>query len=161
MKNSPEQQFITDFCNKIKVEQASKRDIAEQVYEAGYRLDVQQPTADSRANDNRLETDLNECIGQASAEEWKPYVNAEIEWNESRRWFPGTVIAITDEWIIIKDKRGNEGSYYRDGLSIRPIDFERNDMAEIIKKAAEKYQGLVHINKFIADDLYAAGYRKQ
>lgn len=64
MKNSSEQQFITDFCNKIKVEHASKRDIAAQVYEAGYRLEVQQPTADSRANDNRLEADLNECIGQ-------------------------------------------------------------------------------------------------
>lgn len=142
-----------------------------------YRLHQPQD-ANSRANDDRLaqhaaahagfastsrdeETDLNDCIGQASAEEWKPYVNAEIEWNEGRRWFPGTVIAITDEWIIIKDKHGNEGSYLRDVLSIRPIDFERNDMAEIIKTAAEKYQGLAHINKFIADELYAAGYRKQ
>ena len=125
-----------------------------------YRLSQPQD-ANSRANDDRLEADLNDCIGQAPAEEWKPYVNAEIEWNEGRRWFPGTVTAITDEWIIIKDKRGNEGSYLRDVLSIRPIDFECNDMAKIIKTAAEKYHGLVNLHKFIADELYAAGYRKQ
>lgn len=40
MNTSFEEQFITDFCNKIKVEHASKRSIAEQVFEAGYRLEA-------------------------------------------------------------------------------------------------------------------------
>ena len=58
MKNSFEEQFITDFCNKIKVEHASKRSIAEQVFEAGYRLEVQQPTANT---DGWIEWAGGEC----------------------------------------------------------------------------------------------------
>lgn len=138
--------------------------------------------ANSRANDDRMaqhaaahagfastirdeETDLNDCIGQAPHQIWdgegNPHIGAAVEWNEGRRWFPGTVTAITDEWIIIKDRRGNEGAYLLDVVKLRPENFERDQMAAILEESLDKHAGFVDAITMAAADLIKAGYRKQ
>lgn len=58
MKNSYEEQFITEFCNKIKTQGCSKNTIAEQVFDAGYRLAV---PARVNSNDGWIDWDGGEC----------------------------------------------------------------------------------------------------
>ena len=130
-----------------------------------YRLHQPQD-ANSRANDERLEADLNECIGQAlGAPVWdgegNPHIGAAVEWREGRRWFPGTVTAITDEWIIIKDQHGNEGAYQLAGFHIRPANFERDEIAAVIAASDEGQDLSPSQQQLLAKHLIAAGYRKQ
>lgn len=147
-----------------------------------YRLHQPQD-ANSRANDDRLaqhaaahagfastsrdeETDLNDCIGQApGAPVWDgegvPPIGASIVWREGKRWYPGTVTGVGEQLIIIKDQHGEEGSYRLDVAVIRPATFERDELADALEQSADKHRGFVDVFKLVADDLMAAGYRKQ
>lgn len=111
------------------------------------------------------EADLNDCIGQPPAPVWNgcgvPPVGAEIEWREGRKWYPGTITAISEKMFVIKDQRGEEGAYYRDQLDIRAANFERDELAAIIEKSCNKNAGFVDAITLIAADLIDAGYRKQ
>lgn len=127
-----------------------------------YRLHKPQEAEQADAGD---EADLNDCIGQAPAPVWNgcgvPPVGAEIEWREGRKWYPGTITAISEKMFVIKDQRGEEGAYYRDQLDIRAANFERDELAAIIEKSCNKNAGFVDAITLIAADLIDAGYRKQ
>lgn len=138
-----------------------------------YRLHQPQD-ATTRANDYMLpqdfgavadEADLNDCIGQTPAPVWNgfgvPPVGAEIEWREGRKWYPGTITAISEKMFVIKDQRGEEGAYYRDQLDIRAANFERDELAAIIEKSLDKHAGFVDAITLTAAALIDAGYRKQ
>lgn len=81
-----------------------------------YRL--QQHGIDSRANDDRLGQDLNECIGQEVAPAWNgtglPPVGSRVEYTckqpdighpaiEVGRWYGGTIIAYYNECVWTSD----------------------------------------------------------
>lgn len=69
MKNSFEEEFITQFCNTIKTECTTKHGIAQQVYDAGYRLIAKQPTT---TTDGWIEWAGGECpIDGAAFVEYK------------------------------------------------------------------------------------------
>ncbi len=127
-----------------------------------YRLHQPQEAEQDKVDD---EADLNECIGQDAAPVWNgcgvPPVGAEIEWREGRKWYPGTITAISEKMFVIKDQRGEEGSYYRDQLDIRAANFERDELAAIIEKSWNKNAGFVDAITLTAADLIDAGYRKQ
>lgn len=61
MNTSFEERFITDFCNKIKCEGASKRSIAEQVFEAGYRLEASKEPLTGTGVDGWIDWPGGEC----------------------------------------------------------------------------------------------------
>lgn len=64
MKNSLEEQFIAEFCGKIKTEGCSKNTIAEQVFDAGYRLAV---PARVNSNDVWIDWAGGECPVESCA----------------------------------------------------------------------------------------------
>lgn len=124
------------------------------------------PDANSRANDDRLEADLNDCIGQApGAPQWDgqglPPVGAEVEWYENRRWYDGVITAVGERMFIIKDIHGEEAAYNHGITKIRPANFERDEIAAIIEKALDKHAGFVDSITLAAAELISAGYRKQ
>lgn len=125
-----------------------------------YRL--HQPQEVTEADD---EADLNDCIGQTPTPVYSGYgvppVGAEIEWREGRKWYPGTITAISEKMFVIKDQRGEEGAYYRDQLDIRAANFERDELAAIIEKSMDKHAGFVDAITLTAAALIDAGYRKQ
>lgn len=97
MKTSFEEQFITDFCNKIKVEHASKRSIAEQVLEAGYRLVREQSINAAEIATEHNHSDV--VSGQATT---APDADGWIEWSG------GECPVIVDDVVEVK---------FRDGVS--------------------------------------------
>lgn len=142
-----------------------------------YRLHQPQD-ATSRANDERLEADLNDCIGQApGAPQWDgqglPPVGCECEVKSPRHgWTKAIVTAVTDNWLIAQYPDGAEFAsvhrlleddgtftYHHDGF--RPATFERDELAAAMEQSADKHRGFVDVFKLVADDLMAAGYRKQ
>lgn len=127
-----------------------------------YRLHKPQEAEQAESCD---EADLNECIGQTPAPVWNgcgvPPVGSEIEWREGRKWYPGTITAISEKMFVIKDQRGEELAYYRDQLDIRAANFERDELAAIIEKSLDKHAGFVDAITLTAAALIDAGYRKQ
>ena len=109
------------------------------------------------------ESDLNECIGQQTPwnGEGLPPVGVEIEWREGKFWYPGTITAISEQLFIIKDRHGNEDSYSRKKTDIRPVTFERDELAAVIAASVEGGYVCPQQQLAIAADLIAAGYRKQ
>lgn len=124
-----------------------------------YRL--HQPQEVTEADD---ETDLNECIGQTPAPVWNgeglPPVGAAIEWREGRsiRWYKGTITAIGEQLVIIKDSHGEEGSYSLEYTVFRPANFERDELERDLIKSGEVISFRA---KKLAQYLIDAGYRKQ
>ena len=112
-----------------------------------YRL--HKPDANSRANDDRLEQDLNECIGQDVTSEWDgeglPPAGCECEVMESNprsafaKWTPCTVIHFNlregrESQACIIDNNGDFAILYgNDGVKFRPLRTE----AEKAREAAE------------------------
>lgn len=127
-----------------------------------YRLHQPQEAEQTEADD---EADLDECIGQAPAPVWNgcgvPPVGAEIEWREGRKWYPGTIAAISEKMFVIKDRNGEEGAYYRDQMDIRAANFERDELAAIIEKSLNKHAGFADAITLTAAALIDSGYRKQ
>lgn len=111
------------------------------------------------------EADLNDCIGQAPAPVYSGYgvppVGAAIEWREGRRWYPGTVSAIGEQLIIIKDQHGEEGSYSLEHTDFRRANFEVDELAAVIDASDEGGELIPSHQKAIAKHLIDAGYRKQ
>lgn len=65
----------------------------------------------SRANDDRLEQDLNECIGQeVDMPEWSgdgvPHVGTECEIYNRSEWFAVKIKFIGDKWIVAEPLEG-------------------------------------------------------
>lgn len=128
-----------------------------------YRLHQPQEAEQTEADN---EADLNDCIGQAPAPVWNgeglPPVGAEIEWQEgTRRWYPGTVTAIGEQLIIIKEQNGEEGSHSLEYTYFRKANFERDELAAIIATLLDEHAGSVDAVKLTAAALIDAGYRKQ
>lgn len=111
------------------------------------------------------EADLNDCIGQAPAPVYSGYgvppVGAAIEWREGRRWYPGTVTAIGEQLIIIKDQHGEEGYYSLEHTDFRRANFEVDELAAVIDASDEGGELIPSHQKAIAKHLIDAGYRKQ
>lgn len=127
-----------------------------------YRLHQPQKAEQAKADD---EADLDECIGQAPAPVYSGYgvppVGAAIEWREGRRWYPGTVTAIGEQLIIIKDQHGEEGSYSLEHTDFRRANFEVDELAAVIDASDEGGELIPSHQKAIAKHLIDAGYRKQ
>jgi len=127
-----------------------------------YRLHQPQEAVQAKADD---EADLNDCIGQAPAPVYSGYgvppVGAAIEWREGRRWYPGTVTAIGEQLIIIKDQHGEEGSYSLEHTDFRRANFEVDELAAVIDASDEGGELIPSHQKAIAKHLIDAGYRKQ
>lgn len=127
-----------------------------------YRLHQPQEAEQAEADD---EADLNDCIGQAPAPVYSGYgvppVGAAIEWREGRRWYPGTVTAIGEQLIIIKDQHGEEGSYSLEHTDFRRANFEVDELAAVIDASDEGGELIPSHQKAIAKHLIDAGYRKQ
>lgn len=143
-----------------------------------YRL--HKPDINSRANDDRLEQDLNECIGQdVDIPEWNgeglPTAGCKCEVMESNprsafyKWTPCTVIHFNlregrENQACIIDNNGDFAILYgNDGVKFRPLrtesekarDLAVNDMVEIFSRNAAT--GTTSALKAI----YDAGYRKE
>ena len=118
-----------------------------------YRL--HQPDINSRANDDRLEQDLNECIGQdVDMPEWNgdgfPPAGCKCEVMESNplsvfdKWTSCTVIYFNlregrETQVCIIDDNGDFAILYgNDGVKFRPLRTEE-------KKAREKLAASLHI----------------
>lgn len=235
MKNSYEEQFITEFCNKIKTEGCSKNTIAEQVFDAGYRLAVparvnsndgwiewaggecpvekgtlvdvrlkngrtvtaqealknnsfatypfwrkddaggdiiayrlhQPQDANSRANDERLEADLNECIGQApGAPQWDgkglPPVGVEFNYGSHRSRAKCLAVGLHYVFASKGNPDDEEGDYEELMIDAQtefhPVHEDSDQMMrDIMKSSRVGADAAVQI----ANQLIAAGYRKQ
>lgn len=127
-----------------------------------YRLHHPQEAEQAKADD---EADLNDCIGQTPVPVYSGYgvppVGAAIEWREGRRWYPGTVTAIGEQLIIIKDQHGEEGSYSLEHTDFRRANFEVDELAAVIDASDEGGELIPSHQKAIAKHLIDAGYRKQ
>lgn len=138
-----------------------------------YRLHDQ--SINSRANDDRLEQDLNECIGQDVAAEWDgeglPPVGVECEYslNSGRTWFKCKIDYIlgTQGLVMLADvfEGGQWVSFHEyDGkLKFRPLRTEAEKAREADIKAmlrvVTNYNKTDVINAI--EQLYDAGYRKE
>lgn len=150
-----------------------------------YRLHQPQD-ATSRANDERLEADLNDCIGQApGAPQWDgqglPPVGCECEVKSPRHgWTKAIVTAVTDNWLIAQYPDGAEfakvhrifeddGTFTNNYDGFRAIRSEAElkreaeiaALAEAIDACDEGSDLSSRQQDSIAQQLYAAGYRKQ
>lgn len=136
---------------------------------------VHNPEIKSRANDDRLEQDLNECIGQGVTTEWDgegfPPVGVECEYslNSGRTWFKCKIDYIlgTQGLIMLADvfEGGQWVSFHEyDGkLKFRPLRTEAEKAREADIKAMLRV--VTNYNKtdviHAIEQLYDAGYRKE
>lgn len=107
-----------------------------------YRL--QQHGIDSRANDDKLEQDLNECIGQDVVTEWDgvglPPVGCECEWLASadHEWIAVTVLVYDGKDACLKPSDGGQLFVVGNVDNFRPLRTEA-------EKAREKLAASLHI----------------
>lgn len=142
-----------------------------------YRLHQPQD-ANSRANDDRLEADLNECIGQApGAPQWDgqglPPVGVEFEYGSHRSRAKCLAVGLHYVFASKGDPHDAERDYEECMIDIH-TSFHLARSADEIKRDAEiaaladdiddSDEGSVLSSRQqddIAKHLYAAGYRKQ
>lgn len=105
-----------------------------------YRL--QHPGFKSRANDDRLEQDLNECIGQdVDAPEWSgeglPPVGVECEWlaSSDHDWVAVTVLAYDGNDAWLKPSDGSQSFVVGNVAGFRPIRTEAERKRDIAIEA--------------------------
>lgn len=145
-----------------------------------YRLHNQQGATTSE-NDYMLphdfgpvddESDLNECIGQGVAPVWNgeglPPVGVEVQYSHKSKisggWDNCIVTAIGEENLLMKTFDGEQWVEFNkriNAVKFRPANFERDEMAAIIKTSLDKCLPFVSATTLVATDLIAAGYRKQ
>lgn len=134
----------------------------------------------SRANDDRLEQDLNECIGQDVDPAWNgeglPPVGAECEIYNRSEWFAVKIKFIGDKWIVAEPLEGmNEDCcenqlHGEDCYSIadephafRPLrteaEKEREFGIKLMLNCVTNYNKTDVIHAI--EQLYDAGYRKE
>lgn len=102
-----------------------------------YRL--QQPVIDSRANDERLEQDLNECIGQdVDTPEWNgegvPPVGVECEFKYvTGKWVSVEITAIARNGVCFVERGKNGENYVSFSREFRPLRTEAEKAMESAK----------------------------
>lgn len=104
-----------------------------------YRLHTQD--VNSRANDDRLEQDLNECIGQEVAHEWDgvglPPVGVECEWLASgdHEWIAVTVLCYDGEDAWLKPSDGSQSFVVWNVDNFRPLRTEASKKRQVAAQA--------------------------
>jgi hypothetical protein len=131
-----------------------------------YRL--HNPEIKSRANDDRLEQDLNECIGASEEREWSgdgiPPIGCECEMRDSKgAWLPVVIIAKNDGFtfgwsydyrIVLFGDKADE---------FRPLRTEAEKLREdgIAEMLRALYGPQEYTYREICELIYDAGYRKE
>lgn len=104
-----------------------------------YRL--HQPGIDSRANDDHLEQDLNEFIGQDGGAPCSdasfPPEGIEIEYSThgQEAWYRGIVTACGESMCIVKNLSGAEQAFHKFDIEFRPLRTEAEKLRDEITNA--------------------------
>ena len=136
-----------------------------------YRL--HKPEINSRANDDRLEQDLNECIGQdvdmPCNDAPFPPEGIEIEYSThgQKAWYRGIVTAAGESMCIVKNLSGAEQAFHKFDIEFRPL---RTEAEKAREKAIAELVSVIcgdvpdtgmATAAMYAERVYDAGYRKE
>ena len=111
--------------------------------------------AKSRANDDRLEQDLNECIGQSVAAEWDgdglPPVGVECEFKcATGEWVAVEITAIARNGVCFVERGKNGENYVPFRCEFRPLRNEAERKRESAAKEMARYANSDQHRKFNA-----------
>lgn len=104
-----------------------------------YRL--HKPAANSRANDDRMEQDLNECIGQdVDVPEWNgdglPPVGVECEFKcATGEWVAVEITAIARNGVCFVERGKNGENYVSSSIEFRPLRTEADKKRQVAAQA--------------------------
>ena len=120
----------------------------------------------SRSNDDRLEQDLNEFIGQdvdaPCSDAHFPPEGIEIEYSTHGQgaWYRGIVTACGESMCIVKNLSGAEQAFHKFDIEFRPL---RTEAEKAREAACHEIASMIGRGTFFedAERIYDAGYRKE